>query len=258
MSDGVKKALDEATEAFNAGRFGKARELSQNVLASEPENAEATLIFAVSSSQIGDKTGASDAFSRAIELDVTNPKVRFNAAVHEFNAGNLGLAKALAEQALSLDPDHVGSKALLEKIPADSSLISNYTRVPENQFETTHAGIPFITRLGNKWVAIGWTVAVLSLVVFVATLVRQLPYMPELMDAAMKQDQAQIQGIMKKLSNPVIDLLGFALNVANLLFVLLDLIHRRGNMLWLIGNIPCNCVGLGFFSTPAYLLFGRK
>jgi hypothetical protein len=40
--------------------------------------------------------------------------------------------------------------------------------------------------------------------------------------------------------------------------MVLDLNHRKGNMLWLIMQIPCSCCGLGWLTLPIYLLFGRK
>ena len=82
--------------------------------------------------------------------------------------------------------------------------------------------------------------------------------MTELIKVSQSGDQAMINDLASKFQNPLLQILGYAANFGVIIYMILDLVHRRGSMVWLIAHIPCSCCGLGFVTLPIYLLTGRK
>lgn len=259
MSGDFQTELAQATDAINTGRFNDALNTARNVLVSDPENGEAKLIEAIALSQLGNRSDASEAFIQAIELNPDDAKVRFNAAVHEFNAGNAELARRYSSEALERDASHKGAKDLLARMPqtVDANGFSGYARESSAGFSPEAEGIPFVKNLGKKWLTIGWILSFVGLAFFVLTLLSTLPLIPEMMSAMSSGDQSKIQKVSGS-QNPLIQILSYPIALSILIYMILDLIHRKGNMVWLVAHIPCSCCGLGFVTLPIYLLAGRK
>ena len=261
MSEDPNTALRQATDLVNAGNYEEALERSRSLLVIEPNNGDAKLIEAISLSQLGNSRDASEEFAAAIRLLPTSVKARFNAAVHEFNNGNAGEARILANEALSLDPNHEGTKVLMDKMGPEPGYTSGgvtYPREGASGFEPAYEGIEGIRKLGSKWVLIGWLLAVLSAASFVYGLAMMYPHIGEIMSAFNSGDQAKIQQIANSIQGPAIQILSYVLVAANMIWTIMDLIHRRGNFVWLIAHIPCSCCGFSFITQPIYILFGRK
>ena len=261
MSEDQNSALNRATDLINAGNFNEALEQSQTLLITDPTNGSAKLIEAIALSQLGNNRDASEAFSAAIQMSPTSVKPRFNAAVHEFNTGNVGQARLLANEALDLDPKHEGTKELIERMGPEQTLSSgavSYPRESASEFEPAYAGLEFVRRLGAGWVAIGWLLAITSAACFLYGLAVMLPHSGDIMSAFRAGDQAKIQQIANSMQGPAIQILSWVLVLGNMVWTILDLIHRKGNFLWLIAHIPCTCCGFSFVTQPLYILFGRK
>lgn len=259
MSSDFQNELNQATDAINAGRFGDALNIARNILVTDPSQAQAKLIEAISLSQQGNRSDASEAFRRAVELNPGDAKTRFNAAVHEFNAGNADEAREYANAALAIEPSHKGSKELLERMPktVGADGFSGYSRESSADYQPQAEGLPFIKKLGSKWTLIGWLLSGLGLTMFILSLISILPMVGEMTSAMSSGNQEQIAK-MQSAQNPVLTVLGYPVTFAILIYMILDLVHRKGNMLWLIAHIPCSCCGLGFVTLPIYLLTGRK
>jgi tetratricopeptide (TPR) repeat protein len=259
MNGDFKTELGQATDAINAGKFNEALNSARNILVIDPEQAEAKLIEAIALSQLGNRSDASEAFVQAVELNPNDPKVRFNAAVHEFNAGNSEEARKYANEALERDPTHKGAKDLLSRMPqtVDANGFSGYSRESAAGFSPEAEGLPFIKNLGKNWLLIGWLLSGAGLILFAISLMMTLQNFPQMMSAITSGDQSKLQQISGG-QNPLITILYYPVLLATLVYMILDLIHRKGNMVWLVAHIPCTCCGFGFVTLPIYLLFGRK
>ena len=266
MSEDQNSALQKATDLVNSGNFNEALESARTALTSDPNNGDAKLIEAISLSQLGNNRDASEAFSEAVRLSPTNVKARFNAAVHEFNCGNVGEARNLANQALSIDPDHEGTRVLVERMGPEQVQMTpgaSYPRENMAGFEPPHEGIAFIRSSPKVWTAMGWLISGLSLVFCIYFWASIIPHVSELVDAAnSKNPTASSNQIASKISNPVLSFGPYIMVLANLVWMIMDIIHRRGNFVWLIIHIPASCImaciGGNFITLPIYMIFGRK
>ena len=253
--------LQIATDFVNSGNYSEALEQARGVLVVDPSNGDAKLIEAISLSQMKNSRDASEAFAAAIAMIPTSAKARFNAAVHEFNAGNVGQARILANEAFSLDPSHEGTKTLLNQMGPEQPFYqggASYPREGLQGFEPAYEGIAMVKSMGKAWVFFGWTLALLSAASFAYSLIGVLSHLSEIMSAVNSNDRAKINNIANTLQNPFMQILGYALVAANMVWTIMDLIHRKGNFIWLIPHIPCTCIGLSFITQPIYILFGRK
>ena len=265
MSEDQNSVLNQATDLINAGNYEEALERSRAVLITDPNNGDAKLIEAIALSQLGNSRDASEAFAEAVRIAPTNVKARFNAAVHEFNTGNVGQARTLAKEALDLDRNHEGTKELIERMGPEQPMTAGgvtYPREPAAGFEPAYEGIAFIKANPGGWTAIGWVISALSLLFFVFFWITIFPHMNEFMQAAQSGNQQSSRDIAMKISNPVLSIGPYLLVLLNVVWMIMDIIHRKGSFLWLIAHIPCSCcgtfIGGNFLTLPLYMLFGRK
>lgn len=261
MAEEGQQRLEKATELLNLGQTAEALEISRTVLVGDPTNVNAKLIEAIALSQLGNIRDASEAFAQATEIDPQSVKAHFNAAIHEYNMGNLDGAKAFAEKTVELDPKHDGARGLLDRMKATTtptSAVSNYQRVSATEMEVPYEGIAFVQKLGKNWVIIGWVLAAISVLFFVNELLGLLRHLPELNNAVGKQDMHQIQNLSRTVSPVIYQAIGMIFRFASIFWVVIDILNRRGSFFWLIGHVPCSCIGLGFVTQPLYMLLGRK
>jgi tetratricopeptide (TPR) repeat protein len=257
MSGDLEKNVQQATDAINAGNFQSGLDLARTGLAINPGHAELKLIEAVALSQLNQRIEASQAFSHAINLDPGSAKAKYNAAVHEYKGGNLGLAQTLVTQTLQIDPRHEGALQLQKQMPTMSAE-TNYPRGQEYGFD--NPGIGFINKLGASWNVIGWIISVIGASLFIYSLMSMAPYFSEMMKiSASGGSPSEMNAITAKMQQSTfVQILGWVMIPVTMGYVLLDLIHRRGQMVWLIAHIPCSCCSMGFITLPIYMLFGRK
>ncbi len=261
MAEEGQQRLEKATELLNSGQVAEALEVSRTVLVGDPTNVDAKLIEAIALSRLGNQSDASEAFARATEIDPQSAKAHFNAAIHEYNMGNLDGAKAYAERTLEIDSTHSGAEGLLARMQPQAEATqtkSNYQRVPAADMEVPYEGIAFVQKLGKNWSIIGWVLAVISIFFFANELSGMLRHLPELNDAVGKQDMHRIQDLNRAVSPVIYQAIGMMFRFASIFWVVIDILNRRGSFYWLIGHVPCSCVGLGFITQPLYMLLGRK
>ena len=284
--------IDRATDALNGGDAEAALAVADEIRAGEGPSADEALIRGIALSSLGRTAPASDAFAEAMRRAPESHKARFNAAVHEFNAGNARGAKEIAEAAALLDPQHGGTRDLLAKVeetlnptpppvepaaslegalplpaspagaPATSAQYAAYAR-PGEIATGEPENLPWIGRMGPAWTAIGIAVVAISFVAFIVTTVVSLRYMPSLGGAATAGEgfQAGMKASMTAQKDPLYTLsatVGLVAGVGTVLWTLLDIVRRRGNFAWLVGVIPLSCLSLGWIIAPFYMLFGRK
>lgn len=266
MSEDQNPAVQKATDLVNAGNFEQALEVACTAQVSDPNNGEAKLIEAISLSRLGNSRDASEAFSEAIRLSPNDAKPVFNAAVHEFNSGNLGEARNLANQALLLDPNHQGLKMLFDKMGPEAVPPvqgASYQRESVSSFEPAGEGIAFLRNNPAAWTAMGWMISALSLIFCIYFWASIIPHIGEMVAATnSKNIQGSSREIASKISNPLLGLGPYVLVLLNLVWMIMDIIHRKGNFIWLILHIPASCImsiiGGNFITLPIYMMFGRK
>jgi hypothetical protein len=120
-------------------------------------------------------------------------------------------------------------------------------------YEPQNAGghaMPWVGNMGATWATIGWIIAVVGLGVFVVSLIMVLPAITLAMNNPQAARTAPQPG------SPILTILGWGLNLAGLGWMIVDLVDRRGNMLWLLLGVPCCC--LPWLTLPIYMLAGRK
>lgn len=262
MSDRYAKAVELATEALNAGRFEDALNEALGVLALEPNHPDAVLLQAIALSQLGRAQEASDAFVRAVSLAPSSAKARYNAAVHEFNRGNRDVSLQLVNDALTIEPNHPSAKDLRGRIAVDVSYPGLQARSTPPM---TTTGIPFIEKLGSVWTGMGW---VLSVSIFICSvgpllLVFRSPSFRAFMSNGNPAAKSLVEffDFTAKIAVEipaigVMNVLGNLLTLGVIVFLILDLNHRRGNYLWLLPTIFCGCMGFSWLVLPLYLLLG--
>ena len=265
MSQDPNSHLQQATDFVNAGNYNEALERARAVLIGDPSNGDAKLIEAISLSQLGNSRDASESFAEAIRLAPTIVKARFNAAVHEFNTGNVGQARLLATEALNLDPKHEGTKELMERMGPEPQIMAtgvSYPRENMADYQPAYEGITFIRNNSKAWSAAGWIISAGSLLAFIALWATVVPHLSELLDAAQANDTGKTQALSRKIGNPMVSIGVYGFVALNLIYMIMDIIHRKGNFVWLIVHIPCSCIGVcvggNFITLPIYMLFGRK
>lgn len=264
--------IDRATDAINEGNPTKALDIAEEIRKGEGPNADEALIRGIALSSLGRTAEASDAFAEATRRAPKSHKARFNAAVHEFNAGNVEGARVLADEALALDPMHSATRSLAEKIaghgnpapdgaeppqiaPPVSADYSAYARPLEEE------ALPWIGKLGRAWITIGVLLLVLNFLTFVsigAMAVQAAGGTGMTISAGMEAGAKAARDLQHVPLFQLLTYLDFFARVAGIGWTVLDLVRRRGNFLWLFGVIPLACLSMGWAIIPFYILFGRK
>jgi hypothetical protein len=122
---------------------------------------------------------------------------------------------------------------------------------------TSVHSLPFVEKMGKAWVGIGWAIALASAVCMVLFIV----FFGSMFSMAMNNPnefRAQQEAIQGTPMNMAISALFWSSLLGGILFMVFDLIDRRGNFLWLIPQVICGCCFSTWLILPIYLLAGRK
>ncbi|RYG63509.1 hypothetical protein EON77_20855 [bacterium] len=279
--------IDRATDAINGGDPTRALEIAEEIRKGEGPSADEALIRGIALSSLGRGAEASDAFAEATRRAPNSHKARFNAAVHEFNAGNLVGARQLAEEALALEPTHGSTRELVGKIDEaqkppvleDLSVREETgAAAPRPGSSATYArldpstaayprpddeeALPWIGRLGPRWLHIGLAIVGVNLLTFILLAIFALRASGEsparTMGEAIEAGTRAAQGLQTLPAYQVLSLLDFFAHVAAILWTIFDLVRRKGNFLWLVLVVPLSCLSLAWAVLPAYIALGRK
>ena len=263
--------IDRATDAINAGRSDRALEIAEEIRRGEGPSADEALIRGIALSSLGRAAEASDAFAEATRRAPTSHKARFNAAVHEFNAGNVEGAKALAAEAQGLDPEHIPTRQLAEKIAAYAAPAPEGAEPPAVVPESAtvyprpeeEESLPWIGKLGSKWPSLAIAIAMVSFLAFVAITAISIRFIGALPPNAGPTEGfnagiAASRALQKDAAYTTASLVSTVAGILGILWTLLDLVRRKGNFMWLVGVVPLSCLSLGWIILPLYLFVGRK
>jgi tetratricopeptide (TPR) repeat protein len=126
-------------------------------------------------------------------------------------------------------------------------------------YEAPAHNLPFIEKMGSAWRVIGWALVASSLAVFIISIFMMGDFFaamanPENMEAAMQQ-------IMEGggAGNIFLNILSMVAWIGSLLYMIFDIIDRRGNWLWLLAFfVGCCCCGLYWVPMAIYLFAERN
>ncbi len=279
MSEQSNEYMRLATEAYGAQNYTSALENVEQAILADGTNVSAWILKGILLAQTQRPSEATMAFEQAISVGPENAKAYYNFATHMHQQGNSSRALDLANMAVSLDPAMTSAQDLVRLLspspmapPQTSGEYSssagspyasppNFAQYPREGYQPAgnHA-VPFVEKLGQKWIVIGYFIAIISLMYFVFSLAVAWPFLNEMF--ANFQDQAKMQAAAEKISSRTGgafgQLVGYILPVGAVAWMIIDLIDRRGNFLWLIPGICCACCGMHWAILPLYIVLARK
>ncbi|MCO5295327.1 MAG: tetratricopeptide repeat protein [Fimbriimonadaceae bacterium] len=278
----AKAFIEQATQSIQSGQFAQALELADQAIALTPDDSEAQILRGIALSQTQRPDEATEAFRKAISLSPYNAKAYFNLAVHLYGTGQKVEALEMAREAASIDVKHAGARELAARIEAETMAPSTEQTMahsdpppgsigaagpgpeaprpaayPRPEYQPVHS-VALVEKMGSNWGTVGWILILISLVIFVGLTAYMVPLFmqagnPQNFQEAMKQAQANQPAWVQ-----LVGLFGW-LNRALLLgWMIMDIMDRRANWLWLVPMVPCCCCGLEWLAPTIYRLAGRK
>jgi tetratricopeptide (TPR) repeat protein len=286
MSEQAQEFIQQATQAIQNGQYAQALELVEQALAIDPTRGDAHILKGIALANSQQPAAATAAFRQAIVLNPSNPKAYYNLATHLYQIDQKAESLAMAEEAIRLDPSHAQAKDLVTLIrqeseaaaaasspgpsgepghrPYGSPYGSEQPYAPPQSpyyrpgYEQPAHSLAFVENLGAKWPAIAWVIVAVSLGTLIAGIIFALPLFEhlgspeELQAAAIRLQEAA--GALVTLFN----VLTYGVMAVGLTWIIMDLVDRRGNFLWLVPVVLCCCCGMMFIPLTLYLLFGRS
>jgi tetratricopeptide (TPR) repeat protein len=267
LHEQARELIDQAQTAIQAGNPEYAIELLRQSILYSGKDAEAYVLLGIALAHTKMPADAENAFKRATELDPDSVKARYNLAVHQYTEGQVRAGLNNARKATELDPLHAGSRDLAARIEKELGIDEGQeppttaagNPIPADEYREGYEPMPvqtmpFIERLGWIWTALGWTIALLSLVLAGVFLSIVLPYMTG--------NGGNADALVKNLSQDskmnLIQIIYFVVNLGGLAFIAVDTINRRANLLWILPQAVCGCTGFTFVVLPIYMRFGRN
>lgn len=275
----ARALLDDATLAVQTGRYGDALPLVDQALALDPDNYEAFVVRGIALSQTNKPAEATEAFRKSIALNPNVPKPHYNLAVHLYGMGQREQALEALRAALRADPSHEGSLSLSRKIEQELGMAGPSPEAPMPVGEPTEGGaeyyrsayregydsdpeavhsIPIVEKMGSNWMIIGWVLVALPILLFALTL-----FISPGMAFSGPQQGANAQQAFANIS-PLVWVLTFSRLIAifaGLTWMIMDVLDRRLNLVWIIPYVFCCCCGFGILQAATqatYMLVGRK
>jgi len=266
----ARQLIDQAQTAIQAGNPEYAMELLRQSIAYNGKDAEAFILLGIALAQSKMPADAENAFKKATYLAPDNVKARYNLAVHQYSQGQVRAALTSARKAAEIDVLHKGSQDLASRIETElgigpgeaprTTAAGNLTPAVEQGEIRDGYGpffvetMPFVKRMGPIWNAIGWVIAALSLILAVVFVLNIL--VPNTSRSGTADAVILAMATDPKLT--MMKILYVSVNIAGLIFVGIDAVNRRGNLLWVIPQIICGFGGFTFLMLPIYLLFGQE
>ncbi len=266
----AKQFIDQATQSLQSGQVAQALELADQAVALSPNNAEAHLLRAIALSQSNQPQAATDAFRQSITLGPDSAKAYFNFAVHLYSQGQKVEASSMAQEAARLEPSHAGARDLILRIESESGVapsnaspsapVGGQTTTVQTAYPAGYAppehSLGFVPKLGGGWVGIGAVLAALDLafILYFASVI--IPLFSQF-----KGDQAGMQAASQHAIPQIVGLLFLGNKLGMLGWLILDIVDRRGNWIWIAPQVlcgSCSVCGFGFITMPIYLMAGRK
>jgi tetratricopeptide (TPR) repeat protein len=274
MSEQSLALINQSAEAIKNQDFETALHLADQAIALDASASDAHTMRGIALSQLRQADSATAAFQQAIALDPTSVKAFYNFATHLYSQGRKQDALTYANQALAREPGHSASMNLVRLIEQEFSAPEAppspgmpYSEPPtatpymREGYGPPRGGsntIPFISKLGPTWLVIGWLLAIVSAAQFVYSISLVAPIFNDVMkQITASNDTSALQAKIQSVMPPWLSVVSLAAQIGCLTWMIMDLIHRRGNFLWLVPMILCTCCGFQFMVLPIYIVTGR-
>lgn len=264
----ARDLVEKAGTTIQAGDPRLALEYLRQSILYNPKDAEAYILLGVALAQTDKPFDAENAFIKATKTDPNNVKAFYNLAVHLYAQEMPRKAFDKVQTALTLDPTHKGSieldkrlrSELGDKVPVNDGTpqpqeIGKYERVPEERpgYEEAEAeNLPFIRAMGPVWTGIGLSIALLSLTGLLMALGAFRPYY-----AGGNLSKTTLDALQASPTFKLLQAVHICSVLGGLSWVIFDLIHRRGNLLWILPQGICGMVGFTWVILPLYIFTGR-
>lgn len=286
MNEQVKQFIDQATQLLQNGQFAEALSFLDQAAQLDPNEAETAILRGVALAQLQRSQEATTAFREAIRLSPTNPKAFFNLGVHLHAQGQTVEAREMAQAALRYEPGHQGAKELLNQLdgprqsPTEPPITGGsayatppmgspygptpppdgmYYRPGYQEMHPVHS-LPWVEKLGSTWTMIGVMIVVIFACLSVYGLFASWPILNEMI--ANLNNPEKIKEISEKFQSGtgggVLTYLSYGSFVFTWVWMIIDILDRKANWLWLIPMAICCCCGFPWASMGIYMAAGRK
>lgn len=283
----AKQLLSQATAAIQNGDFNGALGFINQAIEIDPSDAEAFVLRGIAMAQTGQPEGATEAFHEALRIDPNNVKAHYNLAVHYYGSGDKSAALEMVRQALAFDPNHAAARDLLRRLesegmagPAADPTATppyagespgaygappqpGYYREGYDQYQSPVHSIAMVERMGKKWDFAGWGIVIGGVVILAGNIAFGTG------TRAIRDLINDTQGTLQRMrENPhlydasalgnLFTILSWLVAAIALTYMIMDIIDRRGNWLWMIPFVCCCCCGFHWAALGIYLAAGRK
>jgi|GEM_PF-2190007 len=273
MNEEVRKHLDAGSALLRENNALGALAEFEAALALAPDSAEVFTLRGIALSQLSRTEEATTSFQRAIGLDPTNAKAFYNFATHLYQIGRKPEARTYASECLIRDPGHKSSQDLIALIdqeamappvmPPTPGMPYGQPLPPETQYvrpgyAPTAGGLAFIDKLGPSWMVLGWAVIIVSCAISIYQWSVIFPAMSTLFENMGKTQNFEKEAMKMQGLIPLwLTILGYVSQIGAIAWGVADIVHKRGNFLWLAPLIICTCCGAPWMILPIYILGGR-
>ncbi|MDR3691219.1 MAG: tetratricopeptide repeat protein [Fimbriimonas sp.] len=261
-NDATRLLIESALQAIQEQRYTDALSILDQAAEADAEEHQVHELRGIAFAKTGRVEASIEAFRKATSLAPT-ARGFYNLGVQLSESGAKAEAKQAIEKALELDPKHLSAKKLLKELTIyESGAIGG-----SKSDRTSHPRTSRPYGLGKKhlfalmhehqreWTALGWTIvgfAVVSTILVKLNFPLIAPKVPDLKNA--------LAGYKPIRSASAFATIVFFIStiLASMIWTSLDLIDRRGRVLWMIPMMLCCFLFMPFASQSLYMAIGRR
>ena len=129
QSDEVTTLLQQGNKAWSEQNMEQAEKDFRKAIELDPDSAQAHAVLAGFLQTMNRGTEAIEEYQTAITLDSENPKLFVALAISYLHQQKYGMAQAVANEALRLDPEMANAKKLVEYIDAKEEVLKRASSV---------------------------------------------------------------------------------------------------------------------------------
>lgn len=261
----ARKLIEDAATMIQAGNPQLALENLRQSILYNGKDPEAYILLGVSLAQVKRPVDAENAFIKATKLDPTSAKAFYNLAVLMYAEGRPRKAYEVVLKGLDAMPAHAASIELKDKLVrelGDKAVEDVKARVrPQKAPEPVREGyqeenveaMPFIRDMGKLWTVMGVGLVILSFLGFLLAVLTLYPSV-----SGGNFNRTTIEDLQRTPGFSVLQVTFVVTTISALAWQILDLLHRRGHMMWIIPQAFCGCIGFAWVILPLYMVFGRN
>jgi len=285
----AREFVEQAVQAIQSAQYPQAADLLQRAISLDPTDSEAFILQGVTLSQLRKPTEATESFRKAIQLSPYNSKAFYNFAVHYYSLNQKDRALEMGREALRLEPGHTQARELVERLQAELHVPpspdvpappppmagtpppsglgfegppqAGYYRAGYYDYHQPVHSLRFIEQMGGWWDGLGWLFSGGYFLTWLAGLIVAVPIMQAVLANPNNPAFRNMRGgfFGGGMGNPLLSLTSDVLLLLIFVWMILELLDRRGNWLWIVPTIvSCCCFAITWLIPPIYILFGRQ